>query len=200
MAEEPVASAPGELARLDERRALVVGRINELQTAQREATKALQEARTALVEFERRGGSKAEGTKLETQLRTAEARAAEPWTERIEGARAAARDADIDRHQFIAEHLTELVDDRQAAGAEAATRINEHLAAFTAAYYEWNAVAQEIIGLASSIAQLRPGDVSRTRCEAVVREAERLLRSGGELGPVLEHDPRQPRHAVQVSA
>jgi chromosome segregation ATPase len=187
-------TASEELALLDERRAEVGRRITQVERAWRDANVKLQEARAAVVEFERQGGGDAERAKLEAALKTAEGHAGEPWQQRLEGAKAAARDADADRRQFVVENLDELVDEREAAGAECAARINDHLAGLTAAYAEWHAVAQQIAALASSIGSLRPGDVSRTRAEQVVREAQALLLIGGEQGPILRHDPREPRH------
>jgi hypothetical protein len=47
--------------------------------------------------------------KLEKALTEAEARAAERWPERIEGAHQAVRDADREVRTFAAEHVVELV-------------------------------------------------------------------------------------------
>jgi chromosome segregation ATPase len=188
-------TASEELAILDERRAEVGRRISELDQAERAAHQELRDARAVVVDLERRGGTPAERAELEKALRAAEARASEPWRQRIEGARAAARDADAERRRFIGEHLDELVEEREAVGAECAAQINEHLGGLIVAYHAWNQVAQEIIGLASSVAALRPGDVSRTKSEAVVREANALIMAGGEQGPRLKFDPREPRHS-----
>jgi hypothetical protein len=59
-----------------------------------------------------------------------------------------------------------------------------------AGYAEWAQVEQRILGLASLVGHVNPGDVSRTRCEPLAREANRLLAEGGETGPVLKRDPR----------
>jgi hypothetical protein len=182
------------LAELDKRRTLVARRLDELDRSQREASQALQQARAAVVEAERKDAAPAARGKLESALRTAEARAAEPWPQRLEGAKASLRDADKERREFIGEHLTELVEERERAGAECAARINDHLTGLAAAYSEWNTIAQQITALASSVAPLRPGDVSYTRVESLIREVEAVLLRGGEQGPVLRHDPRQPRH------
>src|SRR5262249_30576011 len=80
---EPAASAPDQLARLNERYAAVSRRIDELDAAWREANEAKAEARAAVVAAEREGVSRAERQKLEKALAVAEARASEPWTERV---------------------------------------------------------------------------------------------------------------------
>jgi chromosome segregation ATPase len=192
--------ATARLAELDKRRTLVARRLDELDRSQREATQALQQARARLVEAERTDAAPATRGKLESALRTAEARAAEPWGERREGARAALRDADYERRAFIGEHLDALVEEREAAGAECAARINDHLTGLAACYSEWSTIAQQITALASSVAPLRPGDVSYTRVESLIREVEAVLLRGGEEGPRLRHDPRLPRHAQAVPA
>jgi hypothetical protein len=43
------------------------------------------------------------------------------------------------------------------------------------------------------IRQPRPGDVGRTRAEAVAAAASALLQTGGEQPPLLRDDPATPR-------
>jgi hypothetical protein len=68
------------------------------------------------------------------------------------------------------------------------------------AYAARQAVEQRVFALAGVVRTPRPGDVARTRAEAVAREAEALLQRGGEEAPALVTDPRQPRHGQAVAA
>jgi hypothetical protein len=45
----------------------------------------------------------------------------------------------------------------------------------------------------------RPGDVRRTRAEALYNAAGALLLGGGESSPEVLADPRQPRHGQTVA-
>jgi hypothetical protein len=195
-------SAAEELARLAERSAQAGTRTRDLEQAQRSASQALAAARSALVEAERRGDTAAL-PKLEKALADAEARAAQPWRERIEGARRAAADADQERRLFIGANMDELVEQVEVAGEAITATFNATLEALVRGYEEWHKIERQLIGLASALAPMRPGDVSRSKSEAIVREAQALLMAGGEQPPRLLHRPGQPRHgqvAERVSA
>jgi hypothetical protein len=47
---------------------------------------------------------------------------------------------------------------------------------------------------------VKPGDVSRSRAETLVRDAERLLAEGGEDCVRVLVRPDQPRHGVEAVA
>jgi hypothetical protein len=71
------------------------------------------------------------------------------------------------------------------------------------AYSERERIAGQISAFASAVGRVRPGDVSRSRCEELVHAASALLHAGGEEPPVLTRDPRKPRYGKlpeQVSA
>jgi chromosome segregation ATPase len=172
-------------------------RVRELEAEQRLASQTLVAARETLVQFERRGGGRpAERRQLEEALAKAKKAAEEPWSERLEGARRAARDAQHEVQRFVAEHLAELVEAREVDGQAAAERINTAAAEMLAGYQEWSQVATEINGLLALVGPVRPGDVSFTRCEALAREASTLLREGGEQAPVVRHRPGEPRYGL----
>ena len=190
---EPL-SATEELARLVERYAEASGRIDDLERTWRSANETLAQARAALIELERRGGSAAERGKLEKQLVDAEAAAAQPWRERVEGARQAAHDLDVDRRQHVAENLDELVKERESAGWSATEEFNRDLEGLVAKHQAWSQVASEITALAAVAGRTQPGDVTRTKAEQLMREVAALLLDGGENPPALLRDPRQPRH------
>jgi hypothetical protein len=177
--------APERLASLTAARERANERIREVEAEQRQAMQTLAAAREAVAEFYRHGGRPQQREKLETAFTEASVNAELPWPERIEGARRAARDAHQAVQVFVGENLSELVEARQVDGAAAAERINTAAAELLAGYAEWNAITQEISGLAALVGPVRPGDVSYTRTEAVAHECERLLREGGEQAPVL---------------
>jgi hypothetical protein len=179
-------SAPEELARLNERCSQASQRIDELESSWRTANQERAGASAALIEAERRG---AERERLEKALSATSSLAGEPWSERVAGARAAAGDVDQERRAFIAENLAELVEERQAAGAAVAESINRHLESLVADYREWHAVEQQISGLAAAAGPVRPGDVTRTKSEELMREVEALRLAGGEEGPRLRNYP-----------
>jgi hypothetical protein len=158
-------------------------------------------ARAALIEAERRGGpAAAERAKLEKALVQAEARASERWAERIEGARQAVRDAHADVQRFTAEHLDELVAEKERDGEVAAARVTEYAEALLAAFHERERVAGEIATLVSTVARLHPGDLAFSHAEAAARACQELVESGGETPPVLQRDPREPREGIAVEA
>ena len=189
-----MADARAELHRLVEKRAASAARVAEIERAGSEATVVAQQASVALAEYERVGGSAADRRRLETALADARSRAAEPWPERLAGARQATRDAEQDWRKYVGENLDALVAAEVADGAAAADRANGAAAEIVAAHAEWEAAAQRISSLASTVGRVHPGDVTRSRCEALAQEARKLLDVGGEQPPSLERDPRVPRY------
>jgi chromosome segregation ATPase len=191
--------ATEQMARLVEQRERANARIDEVQQQARDATSELGRTREALITAEREGAGAAARRKLEQELTTAKARSAEPWAERVEGARRAARDAQQVVQRFVGEHLDELVEARQVEGQAAAERINTACAEMLAGYAEWARVSQGMSQLLSLVGPVRPGDVSFSRCEALAREARRLLDQGGEQAPVLRHARGQVVEPAQVA-
>jgi hypothetical protein len=177
-----------ELARLERRNAEARQRVEQLERDQRAAGQARQEARAALVEAERRGAAPADRKKLEQTLADAEARASEPWPERIEGARAAARDLTGERRQLVAHNLLSLAEAVEADGGSAASAINEHCAGLIAAYHRRQELEQRLFTLASTVRVTEPGDVSRSKADQLAKAAMALLQAGGETPPVLRRD------------
>jgi hypothetical protein len=186
-------SAAETKAELVEARERAQAKIDQLMAEQREAAQARETARGALVEFERHGGRAAERRKLEEELAAAEVRATERWPERIEGARAGLRDAQAALQAYTAEHLDELVQDKERDGEVATSSLNAAAETVVAAYRERERIASELSLLVSTVARVQPGDISFSRGEALARAAAELLESGGEAPPVLRRDPREPR-------
>jgi hypothetical protein len=186
-------SAAEALARLSEKRDRAIGRVDELEGEARTAGQAAVEASAALAEAERRGVKAAERRELEEALFAARVKASEPWPERIEGARAAVRDAEREVQKFRAAHLSELVEALEEDGRIAVATLNATAEAMVTAFIERERIAHEISVMAGSVGRIHPGDVSFTHAEALVREARALVDAGGEAPPVLRHDPREPR-------
>ena len=94
---------------------------------------------------------------MEQALAEAKAAANEPWSERIEGARRGAHDAQVEPVEAEAE----------AAVAEMTAACHT-----LAAYARREAAAQQIGALAAHVGRVQPGDVGpSTHAEALAREA-----------------------------
>jgi hypothetical protein len=181
------------MARLVDLRSRANARVEELEGQARAAGQAVVEASAALAEFERKGGRPADRRQLEQELAAAKQRAEEPWHERVEGARAALRDADEQLRQYQAQHLNELVEALEADGRIVASKIDAACEAVVTAYSERERIAHEISAVASQVGRIHFGDISFSRAEALAREARTLIQEGGEVPPTLRRDPRQPR-------
>lgn len=182
------------MARLVDQRARATARVEELESQARAAGQAAAEASTALAEFERKGGSANKRRELEAALAEAKASASQPWHERVEGARAAVRDAQAELQKFQGDNLAELIEALQVEGEVAASKIDAACEELVAAFGERERIAREISLTAMAVGRIRPGDVSATHAEQLVAAARALLEAGGEARPVLRHDPRQPRY------
>jgi flagellar biosynthesis chaperone FliJ len=186
--------APTQLAALVAQRDKAQRRIEQLEAERREAVQAREAARRRLVEFEQAGGRSADRAKLERALSDAEAKASERWPERLEGARAALREAGYAVSRFTHARLDELVEAKQRDGEIAVERLSECARAIVEAHAQRERVAQELSALVTSAGiMIRPGDVSRSRAEQLARAASELVMAGGEEPPRLTRDPRVPR-------
>ena len=191
-ASEELHALVGSRLELDER-------LDVLDLQQREARASLDQASAALADLERAAAAgqqvaKTERTKAERELTEAKIAYGQPWAERRAGVHAAIRDAEQGVTAFVVEHLGELIAELHEDAEAAAEDLNRACRALEAAYARRMSVEEQVTRLASTVRPARPGDVRRTRAEAVVRDAERLLAEGGETPPTLAVDPRQPRH------
>jgi hypothetical protein len=183
--------ASAELAKLQEARARATARVDGLEADWRAAVTAAQDASAALAHAERVGVSESKRSTLEERLAAAKARAAEPWAERVEGSRAAVRDADRAVSAFVNEHFSELLEAKEADGRIAAEKEDVAAAAQLAAYRQREAVAAEIASLASLVSTTAPGDVTYSKADELARAAVALIEGGGEEPPRLRRD-REP--------
>jgi hypothetical protein len=189
--------ANAELSKLATDGSRAASRVSDLEAQWRQAVEASRVASAELAEVERQGGSATTRHKAEQALATAQERAAEPWAERVEGAKAAVRDVDKRYRAHIAAHLGELVEVVEAKGRIVAQRENTVAAELIAIHAEWGAVAAELGALMAQVARPSPGDVSYGRPEAdeAARGAIALVNAGGQVGPVLDRT-RPPWNAI----
>ena len=168
-------------------------RVSDLEREWREAVEATATASAALAEVERHGGSATTRHKAEEALAAAKQRAGEPWAERVEGAKAAARDLDKRYRAYVSEHLGELVEALEQDGKLAAEAVNRAAGDLVTAHAEWGAVAAQIGTLVSQVSRVSPGDVSypQPQADEAARGAIALVAAGGEYGPRLARD-REP--------
>jgi hypothetical protein len=186
----PAHDPAAELARLGAQRAAATQRISDIEAEARAATTALGDAQRALVEAERRDAPQAQRAKLEQALAKAKARANEPWAERRAGAAAAARDRHAEQSAFAKEHLDALIATLEADGAVAAAGLDSAAEGVLAAYHAREACSSNIAALLVLANGQAPRDaVTRTRGEALAREASTFLTNGGETPPRLRDVP-----------
>jgi hypothetical protein len=179
------AEATAQLDELRKRRARAAARVSGLEQEWRTTVAAARNASAALAEAERIGASASKFHTLESRLADAKARAAQPFAERIEGAKAAVRDTDQAIRAHIGGNLVELVEAKEADGARVAERINELAGALIEAWLERERIASDISALATKVAPISPGDVSWSRAEDAFRACTALLNADGEEGPTL---------------
>jgi hypothetical protein len=180
------ATATTALRELQEERAAAAARIGDLERQWRDANQDAVQASGRLTAAERAGASPNTIRKIEAELGTAKAKAAEPWSERIAGAQAASRDVERRLRQFTADNLGELVTAIEVDGELAAQRLNAAAADLLAAAAEWRSAEARIGQTIALVHRPTPHDVSRSRSEEVVRAVAALVAAGGEEGAKLD--------------
>jgi hypothetical protein len=193
----PRSEASTELAELLAHGRALRDRVSAIDREQREANERAATASAALAELERRALAGddvgAQRKKLEGELAKAKAAAAEPWAERRAGGQQAVRDHNQQVVRFVGEHFATLYGELAEDAEAAATRVDHACNELIAAYHERQLVEGRVTTLTAMIRQPRPGDVERTRAEAVAAAASALLQAGGEQAPLLRDDPTTPR-------
>ena len=182
--------ANAELAKLQEQRSRAASRVSDLEREWREALEASRQASAELAELERHGGNAASRHKVEEKLAEAKRLADQPWSERLEGARAGLRDAERVYRAAVAANLPALVDAIEGESRLAAQDFNDAAAAILSAAVRWDASAQKLSSTIVHVARPGPMDVSRSKAEEAVRAVAALVAAGGEEGVVL--DKRRP--------
>jgi hypothetical protein len=194
-----------ELNALLARRADLANRVREAEHAGTHVSQQRMAASAAVQAVERRRASgesvpDAEVKRATKALEAAKAREAEPWPERVAGMREAMRAMDQDLAAFVVGHFDALADEIAGDGQAATARVDDAARELIAAHAARQAVERRVFALAGVVRNPRPGDVRRSRADAVAREAGALLQRGGEDAPTLLSDPRQPRSGQAVAA
>jgi hypothetical protein len=200
----PRSGAAHELTRLVERRAALAEQARDIDRRLTFASDDVGRASATLEAVERRrfGGEdvSAEARKAETALAKARAEAVEPWAQRGAGARAALKDADAEIRRFVGENYDSLAGEVEQDARDAAERVDAALGELVAAYREREAIVGRFNVLIGAVGRVEPGMVPFSRCEPVVRAAERVLEAGGEVPPIPKRDPRGPIHGEEAVA
>lgn len=136
---EPRMPASTEYARLVARRDDAAGRVDELEAAQRRASEDDVSAAQAVADVERREihgeqVTDAERKRREQALVKARTRRAEPWAERIQGARRAVAECERAIVAFAGERYDELMAELEEDARAAADRVNVALHDLCMAY------------------------------------------------------------------
>jgi hypothetical protein len=188
-----------QLAILRDQRVKANSRVANVEGEQRDAAKALLLAKEAVAEFFRRGGGRsADQQRLEAELVTAQARFDEPWVERIDGVRRAARDAQDKVAAFVEENLVALIETLEAEGDVIAANFAAAVQTLVTAGREREAVSARITELyAMCVSVAQPNAVPASRASGLLKEADRFLLEGGEPGPRLRRELIEPVVAGQ---
>jgi hypothetical protein len=191
----PRSPAASELNRLLDARAEVVATMRDAEYAGRTAGEAAHVASSQLsaLEARRLGGddvTDAERKKAEKRLAESRARQAEPWGERVAGARRALANADAAISRFIAANYDVLAGEVAEDAQAVKDRADEALQEIGRVYAQREDVVRRSDALIAVVARVKPGQTPFSKLEPVVREAERVLMSGGEDAPIPKRDPR----------
>jgi hypothetical protein len=190
LALEPRSEAMTELVRLSAAEQELQRRVDLVGGETRRATSELAEAREALVELERNAGAAGPSVQqraaAEKRLARAEEAAGQPWRERIAGAEHAVRDARSAVRLHAAQHLDELVDELEQAGAEAAELVDAAAESFVAAVERCEAAERDLIATVALTGRaMTPNDVNRLRSGEAAQAVRQFLAQGGEQAAAL---------------
>lgn len=97
------------LAELREKHAVAVARIAEIEGQHANAVQEVAKVFSRLAETERSGAGRSTVGRIEAELTRAKGKTDEPWTERVEGARRRARDAQGEIVRYVESNLIPLV-------------------------------------------------------------------------------------------
>jgi hypothetical protein len=189
IAVEPRGEAMVKLVRLGQAEEELRARVGQVDVDARRAGAELVAAREALVELERRAGADGptaqQRKQAEARLTKAEEAAAAPWTQRHQGAEAAARDGRHALQRHAALHLDELVAEIEENGRAVAEQV-DHAAEALLAAIDWRAQVEATLTQVVALTRLMsPGDISRTSTDEVRIAVQGFLGAGGEVGPTV---------------
>lgn len=186
--------AAQEFERLDAHAADLAARVREIEQARDGAAREAARLSDELAGLERQRASgddltSATVAKAEKALTAARLEAGAPWPERIKGAQAAARAARSAAQTFAASNYHLLTDELREDAMAAKQRCDAVLEAVADAYAERARVSQRATALAALVGLREPMLVPESRLGRIVREAEAVMMSGGEVAPLPRREP-----------
>ena len=172
-------------------------RVREIEDASRTAASEAARLKEELTEAFAADDQQA-ATKLTKVKAKADARAAEPWDERIAGAKRAATRTGVERDQWMAEHYAELARKRQPCARAVVEAIESSLRAFLEGVRAWHAEEQEQINLLRPLPNQDGRTIPQLSVDELARQVKRAL--GEPIEPPVpralqswsippEHDP-----------
>lgn len=174
-----------ELRELTERRRRLAEHQEQVQEGFRRAHRELQDAKTELgrVEADAAAGdvTAKQRTQVECRVTAAQVKVAEPWEQRLDGAKAALRDADRDIQAFAADNIDELI-------AIAEDACEPHVARLNALAVELDQAIIEVSQASGGITQMlalaaitpRPNAVTRMHTDELRAALSRFTGAGGQ--------------------
>jgi hypothetical protein len=197
---EPRTAASTEFAALIARRGDAANRVRDLEAAQRQAAADATAAADAVADAERQEIqgepiANAERKRRERELVKVRARRAEPWPERIQGARRAVVECERAIVAYAGEHYDDLMAELEQDARAAAERVNAALHDLRGAYEAREQEAQRVNGLIALATGGNnwPGLVAWSAVETIARDCAAVIDAGGERPPLPKTDPRAPR-------
>lgn len=139
-----------QLAQLDQRVAEGHQRAIELEGEAKQAKTDLERVSGLLTEAYAADDAAAQA-KLGKAKEKAQARADEPWSEKIAGAKLAARRLEVERDTWRHEHVAGLLDEVEPEAQEAAEALQNALEAVERARRGWHAVAHRVSGMVTHL-------------------------------------------------
>lgn len=186
---------PATLAQLAEREQQIVeARMKVRETEQQAQHAASEAARLREQLIDAYGfGDQTQAEKLVRAKAKADARAAEPWPERIAGSQRAAQRQQAGVDAWRADHIGELLTEIQPEAHAAADAINTKVAELDEARRHWHAIASQVTGLTRGVPGIDPHGVSSIN---VADQAIKTLRR--DIGAIPPPLPREPQLATIV--
>jgi hypothetical protein len=181
----PVGDAMTTFLALGEAEDVARARIGDVDAQARRAAAELAESREALIQLEAGAPTVQERAAAEKRLARAEQTAGERWPERHAGAERGALDARHALQRFAAEHLDELVNEVEEAGAAAAEQVNHAAGLFLRSLERRDQIERDLISIVALTRMMKPGDTNRSNADDARRAVQTLLQNGGEVGPEL---------------
>lgn len=164
------------LAELDEQAVAAAGRVRAVQAAQQTAIANRDQLRHDLTEAFA-DDDEAAAKRLQRDLDKAEKTAAEPWEQRLDGARLAAERLRGERNRYLNANWQALGDERRPEAQRRADAVNDAVQALHRASQAWHAYANDsiqILLLVDGVDSRAIPDLGSSGIGELVRQAQRL--------------------------